>query len=298
MSLNRRLRCLAAPILMLVATIVLLLPMSATALAKLLIPNTGFRQACRRLVVRIAQAWTAIVVKIFRFAYATRVEVRGFQDFDRDRSYMLICNHQSWVDVPALLQAFENRLPFYRFFVKRQLIWLPLIGIALWALEYPFIRFRSRSYLEKHPEKQGEGLETARRACQKIRGQPATIVNFPEGAIFTNATHGRQNPRYRNLLSPHAGGLAQVLTSIGDQLDGLLDVTIEYPDGTPGVWQFLSNRVPRVEVHVRKIDIPDALTGGDYANDPEFRRRFRKWLNGIWQEKDERLQRMRTGHSD
>lgn len=291
----RPLRVPLAPVLILAATVVLIIPMLVVALGKFFLPFSAARRVTRRIVVGIAQIWMAIVVRCFRLSYATRVEVTGDTDFDRKHSYLLLCNHLSWVDVPVLLWAFCGQLPFYRFFLKRSLIWMPLLGIAFWALEYPFVRFRSREYLERHPEKRGEGLETARRECENLRGIPSTIVNFPEGGINTREKHQRQRSAYRHLLRPHAGGPSLVISAMGNQLDALLDVTIFYPEGPPSIADFMLDQVGCVRVHVRRVPIPAELTGGDYQNDPEFRSRFRAWINDLWHGKDALIEDMKTG---
>jgi len=282
----RRLRPFIAPGVIGPVTLVLSIPMFIVALVRLVVPVDFVRRACQRSVTGIARAWISVVVWSFRQAYDTRVRLEGDVDFQRGRSYLLLCNHLSWVDVPMLLWAFDRRLPFYRFFLKHSLIWIPVLGIAFWALDYPFIRFRSSAYLKRHPERRGERLETARRACERLRGRAATVVNFPEGALFTRARHQRQKAGYRHLLRPHAGGPALVMTAMGDDLDALLDVTLHYPDGVPGMIDLLRNRIANVRIHVRRIPIPEALRSGEYRNDPEFRARVRRWLNAIWHEKD------------
>lgn len=290
----RQLRILLVPLLILAATGVLIIPMLVAALAKFLLPFSTMRRVGRRAVVGIAEIWMLIVVKCFRLAYQTRIDVTGDTDFDRNHSYLLLCNHLSWIDVPVLLWAFCGKLPFYRFFLKRSLIWMPLLGIAFWALEYPFVRFRSQEYLEKHPGKRGEGLETARRECENLKGIPSTIVNFPEGAINTRERHQRQRPAYRNLLRAHAGGPSLVISAMSEQLDALLDVTIYYPDGPPSVADFMLDRVACVRVHVKRITIPPELVGGDYQDDPEFRARFRAWINDLWHSKDALIEELKT----
>jgi len=276
------------------ATLVLLVPMMIAALVKWIMPIEGMRTACRRIVVWIAERWLDLLVGLLRRCLDTRVEVTGDLDADPSKSYVLLCNHQSWVDVPVLLHVFHGRLPFWRFFLKRGLIWLPLLGPAFWALEYPFVRFPSRETLERYPERRGENLRAARQACDRLRGIPSTVVNFPEGALFTPERHREQRAGFRNLLRPRAGGTALVLAALGDQVEALIDVTIRFPDGPPGFGQFLSNRVEHVEVHVRRVRVPPEMIHGDYENDPEFRRRFQDWLNALWREKDERYSRMRS----
>ncbi len=287
------LRGVLSQIIIIPATVVLIVPMMLTALIKLLVPNRRFRRFGTRIVIGIAEIWAWLVVRTFRLVLQTRYEVSGDLDVDRQHSYMLVCNHQSWVDIPVLIEVFDGRAPFYRFFLKQELIWLPLLGMAFWALEYPFMKRYSKAEIRKNPEKQGRDLEATKIACERMRGLPATIINYPEGTRFTWAKHEKQDSPFTNLLRPRAGGISFVLSAMNDQLDGLIDVTIRYPGGKPGFWQFLSNRVPRVQVHVRKLPIPTEMTQGDYQNDPEFRARFQQWVNQLWEEKDQRLEKMK-----
>jgi len=286
-------RALLTQLVILPVTIILIAPMMLVAFIKVIVPNRRFRRFGTRVVIGIAEIWAWMVPRVFRLLHHTRYEVSGDLDVDRRHSYMMISNHQSWVDIPVLLEVFDGRVPFYRFFLKRELIWLPLLGMAFWALEYPFMKRYSRAYLEKHPEKRGEDLKATRKACERMRGLPATIINYPEGTRLTPAKHEKQASPYRHLLRPRAGGISFVLTSMGDQLDGLIDVTIRYPDGVPGFLQFLGNGVPRIQVHVRKLPVPEEMTRGDYQNDPEFRARFQEWVNQLWQEKDDLLEEMK-----
>lgn len=289
----RFLRILAAPLLVVPVTLVLMVPMLVAALVKLLLPIEHVRRHCRRAAVGIARLWLVVTVGTLDRAYATRYEISGDVDAERRGSYLLVANHRSWVDVPVLLHVFQGRVPFYLFFLKRSLLWLPLIGQACWVLEYPFIRQRRAEYFERRPEKRGENLDTVRAAGERIRGRPATVVAFPEGRLFTTEGHMHQKSPFRHLLRPRAGGISLIVSAMGEQLDAVLDVTIHYPDGTPKLHDLLLDRVPRVRVHVQRREVPDSLVGGDGAADPAFRRRFQDWLNGIWDEKDALLETMR-----
>jgi len=287
------LRAIISQLIILPVTVTLLIPMLLVAFGKLLLPIPVVRRFCTHVVLGIAQSWAWCVVRVFRVLHHTRYEFSGDRDVDRRHSYLLICNHQSWVDIPVLLETFNNQLPFYRFFLKRELIWLPLLGVAFWALEYPFMKRYSKEYLEKHPEKRGEDLKATQKACERMRGIPATIINYPEGTRFTPVKHQRQDSPYRHLLRPKAGGISFALSSLGDQIDSILDVTIHYPDGIPGFWEFLANGVSRIQVHVRRVSIDPELRKGDYQNDPEFRARFQQWMNRLWEEKDQLLEEMK-----
>jgi len=50
---------------------------------------------------------------------------------------------------------------------------------------------------------------------------------------------------------------------MGQQLDALLEVTINHPDKTPGVAGFMLNRIRCVRVHVRRVTIQRTVFDSD-----------------------------------
>ena len=180
----------------------------------------------------------------------------------------------------------HGRIPLLKFFLKRQLIYVPFMGLAWWALDFPFMQRHSKEFLDRHPEQRGRDLETTRRACERFSHQPTSVLNFLEGTRLTAAKHESQQSPFRHLLRPKAAGLALAVQSLGDKFSSLLTVTIAYPDGIPTFWQFLCNRLPRVIVRVRAEAIPADLLHGDYQTDDEYRQRFQSWVNEHWAEKD------------
>lgn len=57
---------------------------------------------------------------------------------------------------------FNRRTPYFKFFLKKELIWVPFLGLAWWALEYPFMKRYSKAFLEKHPELKGRTWRSPR----------------------------------------------------------------------------------------------------------------------------------------
>ena len=282
-------RAVLGLLVMLINTLIGIGPMMGIALAKLIVPHQPFQQRCARGVMWIAEKWVDANLVVLNRMLDTRWELQGDFSPRLDTSYLVLCNHQSWVDIAALVAVLNGRVPYYKFFLKRELVWIPLLGLAFWALDYPLMRRYSTEYLRKHPEKRGLDLEITRRACEKCRGVPITVVNFPEGTRYTPAKHEAQQSGFRHLLQPKAGGISFVLASIGDQIDTILDVSIVYPDGVPGFWDLLANRVPRVIVDIRQYPLDQQWVRGDYRNDPAFRSRFQHWITELWQQKDERI---------
>lgn len=270
----------------------LLLPLAAL---KALLPSAPLRRRLSRVLARIAHSWIAFNSRLIR-GVGTRVQVDGADGLQREGWYLVVCNHQSWVDIPVLQMAFNDRIPLLTFFLKRELIWVPVLGLAWWALDFPFMRRHSRAQLERHPEWRGKDLEATRRACEKFREQPVAIMNFVEGTRFTPAKHVQSSSPYAHLLPPRAGGVAFVLQSMGPLLQAIVDVTVVYPRGRPTLYDLLAGRVGEVRVDVRRRAIPSEFLSGDYQNDAAFRERFQHWLNALWREKDARMQALRDAH--
>jgi 1-acyl-sn-glycerol-3-phosphate acyltransferase len=268
-------------------------PLFALTLLKLLLPIPAIRRACAYALIAIAQSWIAVNNRLFDGFTRTRWAIEGVASLRNDQNYLVLCNHQSWVDIPVLQKVFNRRIPFLRFFLKRQLIWVPLLGQAWWALDFPFMRRYSKQTLAEHPELRGKDLEATRRACAKFRQVPVSVMNFVEGTRFTAAKHAAQASPYRNLLRPRAGGVAFALDAMGDALQAILDVTVVYPDGRPGIGDLIAGRVRDIRVQVRELPITSELRG-DYEADAAFRERFQRWMNALWQTKDDEITRLLT----
>ena len=222
-------------------------------------------------------------------AFGSRVEVQPHKYIEGGR-YLVLANHRSWVDIPVLQKVFNRRIPLLRFFLKRQLVWVPVLGLCWWALDFPFMQRATKSQLARRPELAGRDLAATRRACEKFRHLPVSIMNFVEGTRFTPAKHASQGSSYRHLLRPKAGGAAFVLGAMGDALDGVLDVTVHYDLAQPSLADRFADRIRTVRVRVVERPIPEGFVGADYEGDRDYRRRFQAWLNQMWIEKDLCLQ--------
>jgi 1-acyl-sn-glycerol-3-phosphate acyltransferase len=242
-------------------------------------------------LVRIAESWIGFNSKLMVLFTPTRFRVEGLSGLHRDGHYLVLSNHRSWVDILVMQRVLNRRIPFLRFFLKSQLIWVPLLGLAWWALDFPFMRRANRKQLAKRPDLAAKDIIATRRACEKFRGIPVSIMNFVEGTRFTTEKHARQGSTYKHLLRPKAGGVAFVLDAMGNALHSVVDVTIAYPAGTPTLMDLIAGRIPDVTLHVRERAIPEVLLQSDYENDAASRVRFQRWINAIWAEKDELLSR-------
>ncbi|MFS0825571.1 acyltransferase [Pseudomonas phoenicis] len=280
-------------LLLLLNTLVLIVPLLICALTKLVLKGR-YRDYASAGVMWVAETWAEIDKRIFAACVPTQWDIRGAENLRRDTSYLTISNHQSWVDIPALMEALNRRTPFFKFFLKKELIWVPLLGLAWWGLDYPFMKRYSKAFLAKHPELKGKDLEITKAACELYKRQPVNVVNYLEGTRFTAAKHAQQGSPYRYLLKPKAGGVAFVLAAMGAQLDALLDVTIVYQSNrAPGFWDLLSGSISRVIVDIQVRPLEPTLWAGDYEGDPAFRQHVQEWVNQLWQEKDACIGRLR-----
>jgi 1-acyl-sn-glycerol-3-phosphate acyltransferase len=238
--------------------------------------------------------WAGVNNRIFDLMLTTKWDIAGVDGLRTDAHYLIVSNHVSWIDIFVVIRAFHRHAAFIRFFLKRELMWFPIVGQASWALDFPFMRRYTPEYLERHPEKRGHDLETTRRACRRFRSIPVTILNFLEGTRFSRDKHADQDSPYRQLLRPRVGGIAFVLASLGEQIDAIIDVTIAYPSQDVTFWDFVSNRIARITVRARRLEVPRRFLTAEIVEPGPERDAFREWIENLWREKDALLEDLVT----
>ena len=262
----------------------------ALALLKLAMPFRATRRRLDPLLNTIATGWVSCNSVWMRWTQRTAWDTQPIQGLQRRAWYLVSCNHQSWVDIFVLQRTLNGKVPLLKFFLKRELLFVPVMGLTWWALDFPFVRRQSRRKLRRRPQLRTRNERTALKACEKFALVPTSVTNFVEGTRFTRRKHMMQASPYRHLLKPRVGALASSLRVLGPHLTSFLDVTIVYPDGVPSFWQFLCGRTRRVIVRCRELDVPAELRpDDDDAADPLFRARLARWLAGIWAEKDREI---------
>jgi 1-acyl-sn-glycerol-3-phosphate acyltransferase len=264
------------------------------AVVKLVLPFKAVRLLIDPILVAIAEAWISCNSGWMALTQRTAWDVDGIAGLDPHNWYLVNSNHQTWADIFVLQHLFNRRIPLLKFFIKQQLKWVPVMGLAWWALDFPFMRRHSEEYLKRHPEMRGKDQAATRRACEKFALIPTSVMNFLEGTRFTPIKHQRQQSPYRHLLKPKAGGIALALNAMGERFQAILDVTIVYPDGAPNFWDFLCGRLQRVIVRVQILPVPAQLMNSDYANDAAIREGFQRWVQQLWQDKDAQIARLLT----
>lgn len=290
--MSRLLAAITLPIsiaLTILLTILCSIPIILAGIIKLIFPVPVIWRSVSVFCNFMMFCWCAGLAALLHFNPWLKWDIEGLDTLNKKNWYLLICNHHSWADIVVLCVIFRNHIPMNKYFLKQQLAWVPFMGLACWALDMPFMRRYSRSYLIRHPERRGKDVETTRRSCEKFRAHPTTIVNFVEGSRFTPEKRLQTRSPYKNLLPPKAAGIAMALNVLGSQFDKLLDVTLCYPenDKTP-FYDMLSGKLTRIVVRVNLRSIDPELHD-DYVADKNFKRRFQLWLNALWEEKDQQI---------
>ncbi|MBB1311357.1 acyltransferase [Pseudoalteromonas sp. SR41-8] len=280
-------RCVFSIFFYTINTLIWFVPIFICGLIKL-IPIKPLQKLMSWTAKQCASIWVTFNTLNQKLLTPTKLSVTGLEELKLKDWYLVIANHQSWVDILVLQRVFNRKIPFLNFFLKKELIYVPVLGLCWWALDFPFMTRTSKSQLKKNPKLRGKDLETTRKACEKFKEMPVSVVNFVEGTRFTAQKHSRQNSPFPHLLKPKAGGVAFVMQAMGEQISKVVNVTIQYPEGIPTFMDFASGRVKQINIHVKVMPVSQELIG-DYTGDSEFRVRFQSELNRLWQEKEQQL---------
>jgi len=275
-------------IFLVINTLFWAVPIYITAVFKLILPFHEARGLFDTILNFLSYNWIYCINGFIGIIKNVEYDVEGLEELKLDEWYLLISNHQTWVDIMVLQKIFHGRIPFLKYFLKKELIWLPILGLAWWALDYPFMQRHSSELLRKKPHLKGRDIEATRKACAKFKDKPTSIMNFVEGTRFTSGKHAAQRSPYKHLLKPRSGGISYVFSAMGENMRKVIDVTIVYSDGVENVWEFLCSIKSRIIVRIEVLLIDQNLRGQD-PDDPEYRNRFNSWLNALWEKKDSKI---------
>ncbi len=275
-------------------TIALTVPLILLSFLKFIIPVRSFIVFLDRVLISIATLWININSLNSRLFCTIEWDIRGLDQLKKKEWHLVLSNHQSWVDILALQTTLNQKIPMLKFFLKKELIFVPFLGLAWWALDFPFMKRYSKHKLLQKPHLKGKDLESTKKACEKFKHTPVSIMNFVEGTRFTPTQKKKQNNSFNHLLSPKASGISFVLGAMGEYLHTIIDVTIVYPEKIPTFWEFISGRVKKIIIDFEVIPLPGFLKG-DYLNDADYKKRIFFWLNELWLKKDQKIDALKTG---
>jgi 1-acyl-sn-glycerol-3-phosphate acyltransferase len=268
-------------------------PLLVLLLFKWMIPIPPVVQFLNRMMVVVYQgAVTCHSMVLFRLL-GIRLKVDGIPNRFPGRFYLVTANHQSWSDIFILQHIFNRKAPILKFLVKRELVYMPLVGLICWAYDFPFLRRRSLKKPGRTPEKEDTDAASLGASLSRFVHSSATVMNFAEGTRYAAEKARQQESPHRNLLRPRAGGLSRTLAILGDRLDAVVDVTLVYDHPAPTFWRFIGGGIRRVRVRTETIPAKrlSILKEGTIGGSDD--RAAIRWINARWTEKDREIDRIR-----
>ena len=76
----------------------------------------------------------------------------------------------SWADIFVLLFSANYKAPLLKFFMKKQLQWIPLIYLVHKTIDMPFVNRHSREEITKNPNLKIIDFENSRIAAKDLQG--------------------------------------------------------------------------------------------------------------------------------
>jgi len=280
---------IAASTLMLLNIMFWTLVLLVSSMVKLVFPFRRLSLQIDAIQLRMAETWIAGNSGCIKLIGRPQWDISGVDGLNPGQRYLVVCNHQSWVDILVLQYVLNRRIAVMKFLMRRELIWVPILGVACWALGYPLMRSRSRGHPDKLLRDRRRDQVAIRAACEKFSLVPTSVMNFVEGTRCTHKKRMRQQSPYQHLLKPKAGGLALTLEAMGDKFGAVLDITIVYPAGAPSMFQYLQGLVPKVIVETRVLPVPSVHGMQGQEGSLLLHDTCQHWVNQLWREKDARI---------
>ena len=260
---------------------------------RIIIPLKSFKillSKVSNIIGDITVYWVKLTMILM---HGNNIELIGEEkDFKMDEWYMAMSNHQSWADIFVLLASANYKIPLLKFFMKKELWWIPFIFLANKTLNMPFVNRHSKDKIKKNPSLRTKDYENTIKSCKRFLRSPSTIFSYAEGTRFTKDKHEKQNSPYKNLLIAKVGGMATALSAM-PKINTLIDYSLIYKSNKRSAWDFLTGEMRDVKVIVKKYDIPERLKNKNYSTDEHYREDFKIWIETIWAEKDKDIENLK-----
>ena len=252
------------------------------------IPLKSFKLFLAKISNKIGDLTVYGLKLIMLLMHGNNIQVINSEKYDMNKWYMAMSNHQSWADIFVLLTVANKKIPLLKFFMKKELWWIPFVFLANKTLNMPFVNRHSKKAIEKNPSLRTKDYENTLKSCKRFLRAPSTIFSYAEGTRFTSEKHKAQNSKYKNLLQPKIGGMATALSAM-PEIDTLINFSVVYKSKKRGVWSFLNGEMKDVKVFVKSYKIPENLKNRNYGSDHLYREEFKEWIEEIWDEKDRKI---------
>jgi 1-acyl-sn-glycerol-3-phosphate acyltransferase len=177
-------------------------------------------------VYLINQFWTWLILRIAGIS----LKIRGLENIDPGQQYIFMVNHQSNIDIPVVVQSLANFQ--LRWIAKKELLWVPLFGWAMWATKHITVDRSDRT----------DAVKSLERAKQRIAAGISVVV-FPEGTRSRDGKLSRFKKggfllavqTGKNIVPITINGSGKVLPSGDWRLrPGTIEVIVEKPIMTSG----------------------------------------------------------------
>lgn len=233
------------------------------AIVNLLLPFPLISKACFHIVEHLYR-W-CVRVDSFWMRRVVGIELTVVGEANSYAAPIIICNHQSWFDIPLIQDVVSRQGPMVKFLVKQELVWVPIIGWICLVLNFPRLKRRKNSGDRKADFSIIE-------KTTKSHGKQGALLIFPEGTRFTLSKHQRQQSPYKSLLKPKAGGL-KVIKNNTEPSTPLIDITIDYGEAKPNIWRCLHGDPPHIRIVIEHFTLAELDN-------------LEEWINHRWHEKD------------
>ena len=179
---------------------------------------------------------------------------------------IVVANHQTWFDIPILQGLICDSGTIAKFLIKRELVWLPIVGWLCFALGFP------RLYRGKGIRSRDQDLASIQSVSSELKEEPGALLIFAEGTRFTDKKHRRQKSPYKGLLKPKNGGFEVALKTVLPETP-VVDITIKYLDEDTNFWKWLSGSKKDILVTIYQF------RADEIAN-------TKSWLDERWRQKE------------
>ena len=252
------------------------------------IPLKSFKLFLAKISNKIGDLTVYGLKLIMLLMHGNNIQVINNEKYDMNKWYMAMSNHQSWADIFVLLTVANKKIPLLKFFMKKELWWIPFVFLANKTLNMPFVNRHSKKAIEKNPSLRTKDYENTLKSCKRFLRAPSTIFSYAEGTRFTSEKHKAQNSKYKNLLQPKIGGMATALSAM-PEIDTLINFSVVYKSKKRSAWFFLNGEMKDVKVFIKSYKIPENLKNRNYGSDHLYREEFKEWIEEIWDEKDRKI---------
>ena len=252
------------------------------------IPLKSFKLFLAKISNKIGDLTVYGLKLIMLLMHGNNIQVINNEKYDMNKWYMAMSNHQSWADIFVLLTVANKKIPLLKFFMKKELWWIPFVFLANKTLNMPFVNRHSKKAIEKNPSLRTKDYENTLKSCKRFLRAPSTIFSYAEGTRFTSEKHKAQNSKYKNLLQPKIGGMATALSAM-PEIDTLINFSVVYKSKKRSAWSFLNGEMKDVKVFIKSYKIPENLKNRNYGSDHLYREEFKEWIEEIWDEKDRKI---------